>query len=177
MKAGKFREDLWYRLNVFPITIPPLRQRKMDIPALVSHFIDRKSKEMNLKISKTLSPGTMQILQDYDWPGNVRELENIVERTLIRNSVPDFRKWLKFDDPTVGVSYETQTDSGSEKSHNLLLDDVMKQHIESVLGLTNGRVHGRKGAADLLGINASTLRNRMKKLGISFGKNREKNGA
>ena len=85
VKNHLFREDLWFRVNVFPIVIPPLRERKADIPALMQHFINSKSKELKLPAIPTLSPGTIDPLMDYHWPGNVRELENVIERALILN--------------------------------------------------------------------------------------------
>ncbi len=84
IQNGLFREDLWFRLNIFPIFIPPLRDRRSDIPTLVNHFIDRKSLEMNLKSRPVPAPAVLERLQTYEWPGNVRELENAVERALIR---------------------------------------------------------------------------------------------
>ena len=111
---GQFREDLWYRLNIFPITIPPLRQRKEDIPALVNHFIRQKSKALNLKIIPTPASGEVTLLMDYPWKGNVRELENIIERALIqhRNGPLMFKKLLKItpDNNTTGISIRDDED-------------------------------------------------------------------
>ncbi|GAB6909639.1 hypothetical protein DESC_810070 [Desulfosarcina cetonica] len=98
VKEGRFREDLWFRLNVFPIHIPPLRQRKSDIPSLVHHFIDRKLKAFGLSEHPVLAPGAMERLTAYAWPGNVRELENMVERALIRHQSRDENLPLRFDD-------------------------------------------------------------------------------
>ncbi len=167
VKEGTFREDLWFRLNVFPIEIPPLRERRSEIPALVQHFIDRKSRELGIKMPPRLAPGAIDLLMAYDWPGNVRELENIVERALIVNKEGE----PLFFDNLMGHQGQTKDaivpPSGAV---SLLLDDVMASHIKHVLDLTNGKVHGKGGAADILGINASTLRARMRNLGISFGR-------
>jgi transcriptional regulator with GAF, ATPase, and Fis domain len=165
VKLGQFREDLWFRLNVFPIWIPPLRERSVDIPALLQYFINIKSKELNMPAIPELSTGAVDSLMEYHWPGNVRELENIVERSIILNPEGP----LSFDEfihPDQNVS-SVITD---KRSHPQKLDDVIFSHIETVLARTNGRVHGPSGAADLLGMNPSTLRNRMNKLGIKYGR-------
>ena len=166
VREGSFREDLWFRLNVFPILIPPLRERKSDIPALVHHFVNRKSNELGIKKPPLLSPGAINLLMAYDWPGNVRELENIVERALIVNKEGEP---LSFDNllPHKDTKESIVQPSGNE---SLLLDDAMSRHIKYVLDLTKGKVQGKDGAAELLGINASTLRARMRNLGISFGR-------
>ncbi|KAA3657008.1 MAG: AAA family ATPase [Calditrichaeota bacterium] len=165
VKAHQFREDLWFRLNVFPIWIPPLRDRRPDIPAFLQHFISLKSRELKLPAIPTVSPGAIDLLMNYSWPGNVRELQNIVERALILNpSGP-----LTFEHLNLPVQRgfpENQILSDD----NTTLDEIMRQHIRRVLAKTNGKIHGNGGAAELLGINASTLRNRMNKLGIEFGK-------
>lgn len=170
VKKGRFREDLWFRLNVFPITIPPLRHRAMDIPALVHHFIEKKSREMNLEPPPPPSPATMQRLQAYHWPGNVRELENVVERALIRRAAFPSNNWLRVDEPPICAVQETGAVEPSPQPAILNLDDITRRHIEYVLGLTRGRVHGEKGAARLMGVNSSTLRFRMNKLGVAYGK-------
>jgi len=165
VKLNQFRQDLWFRLNVFPIWIPPLRDRRSDIPALLQHFISLKSRELKLATIPTASPGTIDLLMDYHWPGNVRELQNVVERDLILNpSGP-----LTFSH----MNLATQEESGEQQSQIFEtdnLDEVTAQHIRCVLNKTNGKIHGLGGAAELLGINASTLRNRMNKLGIEYGK-------
>ncbi len=165
-----FREDLWFRLNVFPITIPPLRHRKEDIPDLVSFLIEKKSRELNLRFIRKPAPGSIEMLQGHDWPGNIRELENMVERALIRSIHADQGHWLYFERTGPQVSHREQPVAQLPVPGFLKLDDVMKQHIESVLDMTGGRVQGPKGAATLLGMNPSTLRKRMKKLGIPFGR-------
>ncbi len=165
VKNNQFREDLWFRLNVFPITIPPLRERKSDIPALIQHFLSLKSKQLKLPAIPAISPGAIDRLMEYHWPGNVRELENIIERTLIL----DRKGPLQFDhlkaDQGPGDSHR------SEQQDNIMnLDEVVIRHIQKVLDSTGGKIHGAGGAADQLGINPNTLRNRMNKLGIKYGK-------
>lgn len=169
LAEGTFREDLYFRLRVFPISIPPLRQRTEDIPVLAQHFIRKKCREMKTAHIPTLAPGALDRLTRYDWPGNVRELENAVERELIVNQGAP----LIFDDleaklnPTGNRHYIA---SSPELPEDLRFDTVATNHITKVLALCNGRVEGKNGAARLLGINPSTLRKRMKKLNIHFGR-------
>jgi len=164
----EFREDLWFRLNVFPISIPPLRERKMDISALLQYIIEKKSKELKLHTIPEVLPGAIESLLEYDWPGNVRELQNIVERELILNpNGPLMFGGLNDNKPEKTNSRLAADNPGSKK-----LDDVVAGHIQNVLALTEGRIHGKDGAAYLLGVNASTLRHRMNKLGIKYKKNR-----
>jgi transcriptional regulator with GAF, ATPase, and Fis domain len=170
VQQTEFREDLWFRLNVFPITIPPLRQRKSDIPALVRFFIEKKAREMNLRDLPVIASGSLEKLQDYRWPGNVRELENMVERTIIQSISTTAASTLNFDPPhpetKIGVS-----EKPIKTEEPILLDEVMQRHIRAVLHLAGGKVQGKRGAAAMLGINPNTLRNRMKKLGIPYGRN------
>ncbi|MBU1172795.1 MAG: sigma 54-interacting transcriptional regulator [Proteobacteria bacterium] len=170
VRNKSFREDLWFRLNVFPITIPPLRHRTEDIPDLVNYFIERKSKEMNLRFIRKPAPGSMELLQDYSWPGNVRELENVVERALIRSVNLPPEKWLNFDMTTFEINNQEFPSLPRPMPGSLKIDDVMKHHIESVLKITNGKIQGENGAAAMLGINPSTLRKRMIKLGVPYGR-------
>ncbi len=148
---GTFREDLFYRLNVFPITIPPLRQRQMDIPEMINFFVRRKSAEMGFRTIPEVSAEDMHLLCGYGWPGNVRELQNIVERALIlrKGDCLDFASLL----PQSGKKHRT-------------LEDTQEDAIREALQKCNGRISGPNGAAKLLNINASTLRSRMKKYGI-----------
>jgi transcriptional regulator with PAS, ATPase and Fis domain len=155
IKENEFREDLFYRLNVFPINIPPLRERKEDIPLLIKYFM----KKYNSKIGKSVeivSKEVIQKLTDYSWPGNIRELENVIERAIVlsTNNKLIIGDWLK-------------QDLVSKDKEILSLEQLEKQHIEKVLQLTNGRVSGDKGAAKILNINSQTLVSRMKKLGIN----------
>ena len=152
---GRFREDLWYRLNVFPITMPPLRQRRDDIPLLVEHFTRRFSASMGKKVT-SVSAATLRILCGYSWPGNVRELANVIERGVInsRGSVLEIADPLETPAPVLSQS-ATKT-----------LDEMERDYITRILEERAWRVEGRNGAARLLGINPSTLRTRMNKLGI-----------
>ncbi len=165
VKSGRFREDLWFRLNVFPIWIPPLRERKSDISSLLQHFISLKSTELKLPTIPTLSSGAIDPLVEYHWPGNVRELENVIERAMILNPTgPLTFKHLNMGQPKKTFELHGQ----GEETDNL--DEVLSRHIRRVLSKTKGKVHGSDGAAAFLGINPSTLRNRMKKLGIDYGR-------
>jgi transcriptional regulator with GAF, ATPase, and Fis domain len=166
VKEKRFREDLWFRLNVFPIRIPPLRERKEDIPALVRHFVGRKSRELKLAASPPLARGVIDQLLAYHWPGNARELENVVERALILSKGEP----LTFDDLLGGKFGDRPPISGEPQTQSLNLDEVISAHICRVLEMTKGKVHGKGGAAEVLGINPSTLRNRMNQLGIPYGR-------
>lgn len=165
ISSRQFREDLWFRLNVFPIEIPPLRHRVSDIPAFVQYFITEKTNEMNLPDIPTLAPGEIDILIDYHWPGNVRELENVIERSLILNP----RGPLTFDYLKQYNSTANINDADHDGTH-LTLDDMTASYIRKILAKTHGKIHGKGGAAELLGINANTLRNRMSKLEIEYRK-------
>ena len=173
MSRQAFRADLFFRLRVFPIVIPPLRKRKEDLPDLVRHFILKKCAEMKRVKPPSLAGDVMDRLRDYHWPGNIRELENAVERALIL----DHGGHLYFKE--IGALDCTATDEQvmeraeeKEKTKGAYpsLDEVMSHHIQQVLSHCNGRVEGDKGAAKILKVNPSTLRKRMKKLGILFGK-------
>jgi formate hydrogenlyase transcriptional activator len=166
VKEKKFREDLWFRLNVFPIHIPPLRERKEDIPALVRHFVVRKSQEMKFPAPPPLARGAIDQLLAYPWPGNVRELENVVERSLILSKGEP----LTFEGLHGGKSDDRSSPPSDPRDQSLKLDAVASSHIRRVLEITRGKVHGKGGAAELLGINPSTLRNRMNQLRISYGR-------
>jgi transcriptional regulator with PAS, ATPase and Fis domain len=169
LAQGTFRDDLYFRLRVFPIAIPPLRQRQEDIPALVQHFIQKKSREMKLSVNPTLAPGALDCLMQYTWPGNARELENAIERELILS------KGGALSFGSIGTqNQEEEIDRASALNQNhdepMDLDLMMAAHIRKVLKMCNGRVEGDKGAARRLNIHPSTLRKRMKKLNIAFGR-------
>jgi transcriptional regulator with GAF, ATPase, and Fis domain len=154
--AGRFRADLYYRLSVLPIELPPLRDRREDIPQLTWFLIHRKQRELGRRITR-IPDEVMQALQEHDWPGNVRELENVVERAMIRS--PDGTLQLDYlprpgRAPTPGNAY---TDS---------LDAVQRSHIERVLRECSGRIQGTGNAAERLGVHPNTLRFRIGKLGI-----------
>ncbi|OPY75199.1 MAG: Formate hydrogenlyase transcriptional activator [Syntrophorhabdus sp. PtaU1.Bin050] len=163
---GQFREDLYFRLSVFPISVPPLRERRNDIPAFVHYFIFKKAREMVMPLIPTLAPGEIDRLMAYDWPGNVRELENAVERAIILSDP----KHVTFAD-TIGRPAPSLSKDGSlGEQESERLDQVEVRHIEAVLKKTAGKVSGQGNAAELLGINPNTLRHRMRKLGIRFGR-------
>ncbi len=157
VKKGTFREDLFYRLNVFPITMPPFRQRKHDIPLLATHFVHKFNKKIGKKI-ETISKETMNALQEYQWPGNVRELESVIERAVIMSKGSTLQVLDRFD--TCRVPEEVTGDCVKA------LSDLEHDHILRVLKNTGWRIEGKNGAAVLLGLNPSTLRARMRKYGI-----------
>ena len=153
VEQGTFREDLWYRLNVYPITMPPLRQRKEDMSVLVEHFVSAYAKKFGKTIS-SVSPRTMQSLQAHSWPGNIRELANVIERAVIHSQGSVLQVVDRFELPTI-QSAPTQT-----------LEEVERDYIILTLENTGWRIEGKYGAARILGLNPSTLRTRMLKLGI-----------
>ncbi|MBW2219975.1 MAG: sigma 54-interacting transcriptional regulator, partial [Deltaproteobacteria bacterium] len=166
VEDGRFREDLYFRLRVFPIEIPPLRDRKSDIPALVQHFMHTKNMELGLKGFPTLAQGAIERLMKYDFPGNVRELEHMVERELILNR----GKPLQFHDFLISPGMHDLRPAKNTQGQKFDLDEVVSDHIRHVLDKTGGKVQGEKGAAALMGIKPNTLRYRMKKLGIPFSR-------
>ncbi|HKR11750.1 MAG TPA: ABC transporter substrate binding protein [Pyrinomonadaceae bacterium] len=153
VEKGAFREDLWYRLNVFPITLPPLRQRKEDIPLMVEHFTRMFSKKVGKSIT-SVSSATMKKFQEHSWPGNVRELSNVVERALVTASGSVLHVVEQFEHPKDAPDLA------------MTLEEIERDHIIRVLDQTSWRVEGPSGAARILGLNPSTLRTRMGKLGI-----------
>lgn len=157
-----FREDLWFRLNVFPIHLPPLRFRKEDIPELVTYFLSKKKIDMHLSFNPKIATGAMDRLLAHNWPGNIRELENSVERNLITCE----GKPLKFLDLESEKKKLLVRKSGNEPP--LPLDDVIVAHIKTALSVSNGKVGGKDGAAKILGINTSTLWGKMRKYGIDL---------
>ena len=154
IRKGRFRQDLYYRLNVFPITVPPLRQRKDDIPLMVQSFVERYSRKLGKRIT-TISKDTMAALQDYPWPGNVRELESIIERAVIlcQGPVLSLADQLEICSPALSSAVQT-------------LEETERNQMLKILSETKWRIEGKDGAAAILGLNASTLRARMHKLGI-----------
>ena len=153
VREGKFREDLYFRLNVFPITIPPLRERREDIPPLVWHFVNELGQRMGRSI-ENVQGSTMEAFKRYYWPGNVRELRNLIERFLITSTSTTFRATL----PTVEAA-------GS--AHCQTCEEVERDHILHVMEVVDWRVRGEDGAAQILGLKPTTLESRMQKLGIS----------
>jgi PAS domain S-box-containing protein len=164
IERGAFREDLWYRLNVFPITVPPLRQRKEDIPLLVEHFVANYANKFGKTIT-SISPQAMQRLQEHSWPGNVRELANVIERAVIYSQ----GHVLNFVD-----IFEQAKDPAPSATDLKSLEEVEREYIVHILEHTSWRIEGPRGAAKLLGMNPSTLRTRMIKLHIN--KNAKANG-
>ena len=156
VEDGLFREDLWYRLNVFPITLPPLRQRKEDIPLLVNFFVNHFGKKLGKPI-KSVAPSTMQSLQRYSWPGNVRELANIIERAVINAQGPIL---------ALADKLEAIQDVSASFGETKTLEEIEREIILQRLRETHWKIEGQTGAAQSLGLNPSTLRNRMQKLGI-----------
>jgi transcriptional regulator with GAF, ATPase, and Fis domain len=174
VEDGRFREDLWYRLAVFPIQLPPLRERPEDIPALATHFALRAATRFGTP-PRVPSPEDMELLVAYPWPGNARELGAVIERAVILGdsrtldvatalgASPAARPPVRPPRPAVG-------DAGRTRPEELSLDSAMRRHIESVLARTRGRIEGAGGAAALLRINPHTLRARMRKLGIDWSR-------
>ncbi len=174
---GTFRMDLFYRLNVFPLTVPPLRERKSDIPLLITKFLDNLSKKLG-KSLKAVSDVSMELLMDYHWPGNIRELQNVIERSAILSKT----EVVEVDDALVPVSIDqvkleknnsdrsaaetSEQSDKKEKTKYKTLAENEKYYITSLLEDLNWLIGGKKGAAEILDVPASTLRSRMKKLGI-----------
>lgn len=154
VETGQFREDLWYRLNVYPITVPPLRHRKEDIPLLVEHFVNRYAKKSGKTIT-SVSPRAMRSLQAHSWPGNVRELANVIERAVIHTQGSLLHVVDRFEQTLEEPPHVVKT-----------LEEVEREYIIRILEDTGWRVEGPDGAARILDINPSTLRTRMLKLGI-----------
>jgi transcriptional regulator with GAF, ATPase, and Fis domain len=158
VEAGRFRADLYYRLNVFPASIPPLRERAGDVPLLVNHFVAQNRR----KLGKPLEGGTVESmtrLAGYGWPGNIRELQNVIERACVLATSPI----VDGAEPLAGAP-------GARTAGNLpTLEEAERDHIRRALKMTGGTIHGPRGAARLLGINPNTLRSRMERLGLMSG--------
>ena len=200
VQRGRFRQDLYYRLNVFPIRMPPLRERLQDIPALVSHFIVKHARLLHRSNTPSLSLDSLPKLLDYSWPGNVRELENLVSRVLVldpkgplqlhqhlpKGSAIDAAIEIPMErqlEQTISYGEKSISDPDSPSPQLLTyewiprakasmpsLDQAVAEHIRSALQLCNGKVSGPGGAGELLGVNPNTLRKRMDKLGIPYGR-------
>jgi len=180
---GRFREDLWYRISVFPIRLPPLREREQDIPALAAHFARRAGQRLSGS-GLTPSEHDIALLRGYPWPGNVRELAAVIERAAILGYGRrlEVGKALGTGEPpprpptlppavAQPAQFAVPTAPGGV-AQILSLDDAMAAHIERALTATHGRIEGPFGAAKVLGINPHTLRARMRKLGIEWSKYR-----
>ena len=173
VEEQKFRSDLFYRLNVFPVRVPPLRERPEDIPLLVRHFVEQCARRMNKKI-ETISTETLKQMRRYHWPGNIRELQNVIERAVILSVGPVLNvplSELQLRPLPVAVdgdgSPDSKPESRARKDIRNLLEDTERKHILSVLAQTNWVVAGPNGAAEQLGLKRSTLQLRMRKLGLS----------
>ncbi len=163
VESKQFRQDLMFRLNVFPIRVLPLRERKEDIPSLVDYFIQKKNRELKLPAAPELAQGAMDKLMQYSWPGNVRELENVVEREMILNSHGP----LTFNHVwSEDMLLESPAEWSSEENQLQSLDQVVTDHIIRALRMSEGVIHGPRGAAAMLGVNPNTLRSKMEKLHI-----------
>jgi formate hydrogenlyase transcriptional activator len=180
VQAGRFRSDLFYRLNVFPIELPPLRERRSDIPQLVAFCISRFSKRLGKKIDG-VSRESMENLVHYPWPGNIRELQNVIERAVVlsvgptlrldRDLMPIATSTKGMEAPETDAPEHPQADLESPKPL-LTLDEVDRNHILAALQHTSGVVDGPKGAAKILNLHPNTLRHRMDKLGIKGSRHR-----
>jgi formate hydrogenlyase transcriptional activator len=190
LRAGRFRTDLFYRLNVFPIEVPPLRSRQSDIPQLVTFFLSGFVKKFGKRIG-SVSPDTMARLTSYAWPGNIRELQNIVERAVVlcEGSVLEIDQDLV---PVSGIARAARETSrpaelpgappdasrapaaptGSEPSELPTLEEAERRHIVAALERTGGVIHGPRGAARILDLHPNTLRSRMERLGIKVPRTR-----
>ena len=169
MAEGRFRRDLYYRLSVFPIQIPPLRERREDIPLITWAFVERRQKDLGRRIEQ-IPRDVMDALVAYDWPGNVRELENVLERALILSP----GKALRLDDPLhapgraagpVAEPPAVASPPGTGSDHSF--DAMAREHVRAVLERCAWRINGPGGAAEVLAVHPNTLRSRMKRLGLA----------
>jgi transcriptional regulator with GAF, ATPase, and Fis domain len=154
-KSGQYRPDLYYRLNVFPVHVPALREREGDIPLLAQYFVRKFAANLGRKIDR-IPERMIAALQRYHWPGNIRELEHVIERAVILSEGPELEP----------IDWLAQSESKAGVAKTLTLEEMERQHILDVLEQTNWRVSGEKGAATILGLKPTTLEARMKKLGI-----------
>jgi PAS domain S-box-containing protein len=172
VQEGHFRADLYYRLNVLPMTLPPLRQRRSDIPILTSFFVDRFSRQFGKRITG-ISQDSMDLLSKYTWPGNIRELQNVIERAVVLSPGPVLKLGPDLL-PSTSIPSSTEeivpttsaVQGGNGQSQGASLEEVEKRHILDVLRQTGGVIEGPRGAAKILSLHPNTLRSRMKKLGI-----------
>jgi transcriptional regulator with GAF, ATPase, and Fis domain len=165
VRKGRFREDLYYRLNVFPINLAPLRERRSDIPLLAAHFLERACKEFNKPLG-LMSSEALATLKAYDWPGNVRELQNVVERAVITARGGP----ISFELPSASIGAQAPERLDDSEVVQVRTEDELREaersNVLAVLNKTRWKVYGRGGAAELLGIKPGTLAARMKKLGL-----------
>jgi transcriptional regulator with GAF, ATPase, and Fis domain len=158
VQEGNFREDLFYRLNVFPVELPPLRERSGDIPLLVRFFVEKYAVQVDRHI-ESIAPETMERLVAYRWPGNVRELQNLVERALILSTDPELRIEPEILGPATPAAGATQTATKD-------LQTLQREHILAALDRSKWVIEGDRGAARQLGLHPNTLRSRIRKLGL-----------
>jgi formate hydrogenlyase transcriptional activator len=169
VQEGRFRADLYYRLNVLPIVVPPLRERRADIPLLTTFFVERFARQFGKQITG-VSQDTMEILSRYDWPGNIRELQNVIERAVVLSRTPVLRLGTDLLPLRIASTSDEEPKVGNaslpDDSADSTLEEVEKRHIVRVLERTSWVIEGDRGAAKLLDLHPNTLRSRMKKLGI-----------
>jgi len=168
MEAGRFRQDLYYRLNVFPVQVAPLRERRDDIPLLAQHFVELVSREMKCPRPRLTQAG-VDTLQNYDWPGNIRELRNVIERAVIvaQGSALEFDLPLKLAAPVGTAKILVPNDSEPEFLTESEIQRRERENLEIVLRKTGWRIKGSAGAAELLGVKPTTLVARIKKMGLN----------
>jgi transcriptional regulator with GAF, ATPase, and Fis domain len=164
IRKGQFRKDLYYRLNVFPITIPPLKQRKEDIAPLAEYFLAGFGRKLGKRIT-TIPGSTLLILENYPWPGNVREMSNVIERSVIMSKGPEL-ELVDLPDPSTTLPENGEAPAVPETSANKSLQEVERDHIIKTLQETGWKISGADGAAQHLGLHSNTLRARMQKLGV-----------
>ena len=163
VKAGRFRQDLWYRISIFPITVPPLRERREDIPVLTAHFVQKHCRKLGRPLLE-VSRATMATLQAHSWPGNVRELENAIERAVILSR----SRWaeISVDAPPGNLTSAIPFRERQLTGGRVRMEDLQREHILATLEEVHWRVEGTNGAAEILGMKPNTLRSLMRKLGI-----------
>jgi formate hydrogenlyase transcriptional activator len=171
VEEQKFRSDLYYRLNVFPVRVPALRERPEDIPLLVRHFVQQFSRRTNKSI-ETIPSETMTALVRYDWPGNIRELQNVIERAVILSKGSVLKVATDDLKPRMAAAAESVRDGAAQSDRNMrgVLEDTERKQILSALEHTNWIVAGPNGAAARLGMKRSTLQSRMQKLGVRISR-------
>ena len=184
IRSGQFREDLWYRISVFPIRIPPLRERLEDIESLTQHFVQRAVKKFQFP-SVVVTADDVRLLEQYPWHGNVRELGTVIDHAILlgkgtRLALRESFEHLQHDEPAFASPLESPVEFLSEAKESessapsdesfLSLDDIIRRHIETALTMTHGIIEGTQGAAVLLDVNPHTLRAKMRKLGIDWAK-------
>lgn len=165
IRDGNFREDLFYRLNVFPIEIPPLRERREDIPLLVNYFVSKFSQRMRKQI-RFISQAGMESLTNRAWPGNIRELANFIERAVILSTGEELNVSTS-DCPIAHARTSSAQVSGNTSAQGLSFRDAERQVILDALSATSGRLAGQGGAADRLGLKRTTLQHKIRRLGIT----------